>query len=73
MGPLWQAESLVLDSICLCLCETHPLQPVALPKGHVLRLLSAVQVGTACWDLSSLMKTIGTCDVNCSGHELFPE
>lgn len=55
MGSLWQPESLVLDSIwpdllCLCHCEAHPLQPKAFPKGDVLRLLNAVQVGVGFFD-----------------------
>lgn len=78
MGSFWQPESLVPDRICpeflcLCHCGAHPLQPGTFPKGDVLRLLSAVQEGTVCWELGSLIKTIGTCHVNYSGHELFPE
>lgn len=78
MGSLWQPESLVLDStspelLCLCHCEGHPLWPEAFPKGDILRLLSAVQVGTTCWELGSWIKTIVTYDVNYSGQELFPE
>lgn len=71
---LWQPESLVLDGVCpellcLCHCEARPLQPEAFPKGDVLTL----QVGTACWELGSLIKIIGTCSVNYGGQELFPE